>query len=253
MRVAVIGGTGLVGRFTMESLRRGGHDAVGVARSTGVDVTTGAGLDEALADADAVIDVTNTPATDAGEAEEFFGSVSRHLLAAEKRAGVGHHVVLSIVGVDDVGANAHYAGKRRQEQVVTAGSIPFTIVRATQFFEFAEMVVGWTRKGDTAVVPPLLVQPVAAADIGRALADIATSAAQGRTRELAGPERQDLVDMARRTLAVRGQSLTLVPSWSDGPFSVEMAGEVLLPGPDAEIAGTTFDTWLAEGAGQPPA
>ncbi len=253
MRIAVIGGTGLVGRCTMESLERAGHDAVGVARSTGVDVTTGAGLDLALVGVDAVIDVTNTAATEAVAAEEFFGSVSRQLLAAEKRAGVGHHVALSIVGIDDVGGNAHYAGKRRQEQVVTAGPVPFTILRATQFFEFAEMVVGWTRQGDTVVVPPLLVQPVAVTDVGHELADIAAGPAQGRVRELAGPERQDLVDMARRTLAVRGQSITLVPSWSDGPFSAEMAGEVLLPGPDADIAGTTFDSWLAQGAGQPPA
>ncbi|MGH3089387.1 MAG: SDR family oxidoreductase [Rubrobacteraceae bacterium] len=245
MRVAVVGGTGLVGRYTVESLERTGHEAVVVARSRGVDVATGAGLDGALAGVEAVIDVTNKTATDPDVAREFFGATTGQLLAAERRAGVGHHVVLSIVGVDLVEGNAHYAGKRRQEELVEAGSIPFTILRATQFHEFAEMVVGWTREGDVATVPPLLAQPLAASDVGRVLAEIATGPPQGRAPDLAGPETQDLVDMARRALAARGESVRLAPSWREGPFGVEMAGEVLLPGPDARIAPTTFDAWLA--------
>ncbi|MGH3961821.1 MAG: SDR family oxidoreductase [Pseudonocardiaceae bacterium] len=248
MRVAVIGGTGLVGRHTVEALRHAGHDAVVVARSTGTDVVTGAGLDAALAGVDAVIDVTNTTAQDAAAAREFFAASTGHLLAAEQRAGVGHHVVLSIVGVDRVEGTAHIAGKRCQEELVQAGPIPATIVRATQFHEFAAMVVGWTRQGDVATVPPLLVQPVAASDVGQVLAGIATGAPDNRTLELAGPETQDLVDMARRTLAARGQSVRLVPSWRS--FGVEMAGEVLLPGPDAQLAPTTFDAWLAAEAGR---
>jgi uncharacterized protein YbjT (DUF2867 family) len=246
MRIAVVGGTGLVGRYTAEALEREGHEAVVVARSRGVDVATGAGLDGALAGVEAVVDVTNTTATDPAAAREFFGTTTGHLLAAERRAGVAHHVVLSIVGLDLVEGNAHYAGKRRQEKLVEAGSIPFTILRATQFHEFAEMVVGWTRRGDVATVPPLLVQPVAASDVGRVLAEITTAPPQGRAPDLAGPETQDLVDMARRALAARGESIRLVPSWREGPFGVEMAGEVLLPGPDALLAPTTFDAWLAK-------
>ncbi len=245
MRVAVVGGTGLVGRHAAQALRRAGHDAVVVARSTGTDVSTGEGLDAALAGALAVIDVTNTAAQDAEAAREFFATSTGHLLAAEQRTGVGHHVVLSIVGVDRVEGNAHYAGKRRQEELALAGPIPVTILRATQFHEFAGMVVDWTRQGDVATVPPLLVQPVAASDVGQALAEIAVGAPQGRARDFAGPETQDLVDMARRTLAARGHSVRLVPNWRVGPFSVEMAGEVLLPGPDARLAPTTFDAWLA--------
>jgi uncharacterized protein YbjT (DUF2867 family) len=246
MRIAVVGGTGLVGRHTVEALERAGHEVVVVARSRGVDVTTGAGLDEALAGVESVVDVTNTTATVPAAAQEFFGTTTGRLLAAERRAGVGHHVVLSIVGLDLVEGNAHYAGKRRQEELVQAGPVPVTVLRATQFHEFAEMVVGWTRQGDVAIVPPLLVQPVAAADVGRDLAEIATGPPQGRAPDLAGPEPQDLVDMARRTLVARGESVRLVPSWRDGPFGVEMAGEVLLPGPGARLAPTTFDAWLAK-------
>lgn len=246
MRVAVVGGTGLVGRYVTEALTRAGHDAVIIARSHGVDLRSGDGLDQALAGVEAVIDVTNSTDSDPDKVRAFFGAATGNLLAAERRAGVGHHVVLSIVGVDLVEGNAHYAGKRHQEALVEAGDVPSTILRATQFHEFAEMVVSWTRRGDVATLPPLLVQPVAAADVGTILAEIATGPPQGRARDLAGPEPQDLVDMARRALAARGESIRLVPSWRGGPFSVEMAGEVLLPGPDARLAPTTFDAWLAQ-------
>jgi uncharacterized protein YbjT (DUF2867 family) len=151
--------------------------------------------------------------------------------------------VLSIAGVDRVEGNGHYAGKRLQEQLVADGPIGATIVRATQFYEFAAMVVSWTRRGDVAAVPPLLVQPAAAADVGDMLAKAVLDGLAG-TIEVAGPEPQDLVDVARRTLAARGQSLRLIPTWR-GPFGMEMAGEVLLPGPGAVIAPTTFEQWLA--------
>jgi len=229
-----------------EALTRAGHDAVIIARSHGVDLRSGDGLDQALAGVEAVIDVTNSTDSVPDKVRAFFGAATGNLLAAERRAGVGHHVVLSIVGVDLVQGNAHYAGKRHQEALVEAGDVPSTILRATQFHEFAEMVVSWTRRGDVATLPPLLVQPVAAADVGTILAEIATGSPQGRARDLAGPEPQDLVDMARRALAARGESIRLVPSWRNGPFNVEMAGEVLLPGPDARLAPTTFDAWLAQ-------
>lgn len=245
MRVAVVGGTGLVGRYTVEALEQAGHDAVVVARSQGVDLTTRAGLDDALAGIEAVVDVTNPAETEPGLAREFFGTTTGNLLAAEERAGVDHHVLLSIVGIDGVEGNGHYVGKRHQEELVETGSVPYTILRATQFHEFAGMVAGWTRQGDSAIVPPLLVQPVAASDVGQVLAEIATGPAQGRAPELAGPETQDFVDMARRTLAARGESIRLVPRWGDGPFSAEMAGEALLPSTEAQLAPTTFDAWLA--------
>jgi uncharacterized protein YbjT (DUF2867 family) len=197
-----------------------------------------------LAGADAVIDVTNVAAMDAEAVRAFFGRATRNLLAAEARAGVGHHVVLSIASLERVPGNPHFAGKLLQEQLVLAGEVAATVLRATQFFEFARMVVGWTLREGIAVVPPLLVQPVAARDVGTALAAAAVGTAQGLAADLAGPETQDLVDMARRTLAARGEQIRLVPSW-DGPFGVEMAGDVLLPAPGASIAPTRFDDWLA--------
>lgn len=251
MRIAIAGGTGLVGRYTVEALEQSGHEVVVMARSKGVDLLTGDGLDEALNGVEAVIDVTNSTETDPAATRAFFDATTRHLLEAEQRAGVRHHVVLSIVGVDLVEGNAHYAGKRRQEELVENGPVPSTIQRATQFHEFAEMVAGWTRQGDIATLPPLLVQPVAAVDVAQVLAEIATGPSQGRAPDLAGPEPQDLVDMARRTLAARGESIRLIPSWSGTPFTVEMAGDVLLPGPGARIAPTTFDAWLEQQRTQP--
>jgi uncharacterized protein YbjT (DUF2867 family) len=246
MRIAVAGGTGLAGRHVVDALRASGHEAIVLSRSQGLDLERGTGLDEALAGVDAVVDATNTPAIDPDETRAFFGAVTGNLLAAEARAGVRHHIALSIVGVDRVTGNAHYVGKRHQEELIEAGAIPFTIQRATQFHEFAEMVAGWTTADGVATVPPLLVQPVAAADVGVVLAEIAVGAPQGRASDLAGPRFEDLVDMARRTLAARGSDVRVQASWQNGPLGVEMAGEVLLAPADARIATTTFDDWLAQ-------
>jgi uncharacterized protein YbjT (DUF2867 family) len=244
VRVAVAGGTGLAGRHTVEALRDAGHDPVVLARSAGVDLTTGRGLADALVGVDAVIDAINTPTSSPAQARRFFTATTGQLLAAEHHAGVRHHVVLSIVGVDRIEGNAHYAGKRAQERAALAGPVPATVLRATQFFDYAAMVVGWTRQGQVARVPPLLLQPVAVADVADVLVQVAVGAPQNGVIELAGPEPQDLVDMVRRLLAARGESLRLLPGWG-GRFGVELAGEVLLPGPDAQIAPTTFETWLA--------
>ena len=192
LRVAVAGGTGLVGRHVVEGLQRRGHEAAVLTRGRGVDLETGDGLADALRGVAAVVDATNTPAAGPDEARAFFGAVTSNLLAAEQEAGVRHHVVLSIVGVDRVEGNGHYAGKRRQEELALAGPVAATVVRATQFHEFAAMVVSWTRRGDVATVPPLLVQPAAAADVGDALAAAVLGDPAGVT-EVAGPEPQDLV------------------------------------------------------------
>jgi uncharacterized protein YbjT (DUF2867 family) len=228
----------------MGAVRRFGHEPVAIARATGVDVLTGAGLADALAGSDAVVDVLNMPANDADEARAVFGAATRRLLDAERQAGVEHHVLLSILALDRVDGNAHHAGKRAQEELLLAHGVAATVLRAAHFHEFAGMVVGWTRRDGVAIVPPLLVQPVAASDVGEALAELAIGPAGRGTIDLAGPEPQDLVDMARRTLAARGEAIRVVPSWQ-GPFGVEMAGEILLPGSDARLARTTFDEWLA--------
>ncbi|GIF50807.1 uncharacterized protein YbjT (DUF2867 family) [Asanoa ferruginea] len=243
MRIAVAGATGNIGALTVARLERDGHDVVRVSRAQGVDVFTGAGLDQALTGVDAVVDVTNGPATDHAETVAWFGTATRNLLAAEHRAGVRHHVLLSIVGVDRVEGNAHYAGKREQERLVEAGPVPWTIVPATQFHDFAAMVASWTERDGVAPIAPLLVQPIAPADVADVLAEIAVGEPQGRYTDVAGPEPQDLVDMARRTNEARGHQVKLVPTWS-AIFDPAMAGPVLLPSEGARIAPTTFDEWL---------
>jgi uncharacterized protein YbjT (DUF2867 family) len=244
MKIAVAGGTGLTGRFTVSALRSAGHEVVAIARSAGVDVLTGAGLDAALDGVDAVIDVLSTPAADVAGAEEFFGTTSANLLAAERRAGVAHHVALSIVVIDRAPPESgHYAGKRRQEAVVKAGGVPFSIVRATQYYEFAEMVAGWTRADDTVYVSPVLLQPVAARDTGDVLAEVAAGAPVG-TIELAGPDVHDFVDLTRRVLTAHGDSTRIIPSWHRGSMGLEYAGDILLPGPHARIGPMSFERWL---------
>ena len=247
MNVVVAGGSGLVGSCVVAALQQRGHAVTVAARSTGVDTVTGVGLDTALLGADTVIDVTNGVGFEPDAARAFFGDSTRRLLAAEACAGVGHHVVLSIEGVDRVENNGHFAGKRVQEQLALDGPVPATVVRSTQFHDFGAMVVSWTRHGDAAVVPPLLIQPVDRRDLAGFLADIATGCPTHGVVSVAGPEPHDLVDMARRTLAARGSCLRLVPSWR-GPFGVEMAGEVLLPGDDACRTLTRFETWLQTSA-----
>ncbi|MEO3806375.1 NAD(P)H-binding protein [Nonomuraea sp. B1E8] len=244
MRIAVAGATGNIGSLTAATLERDGHEVVRISRSLGVDLATGDGLDDVLAGAEAVVDAINAPAAGPEETVAFFGATTRTLLAAGERAGVRHHVLLSIVGIHRVEGNAHYAGKREQERLVAAGPVPWTIVPVTQFHDFAEMVAGWTEQDGVATIAPLLVQPIAPADVAGVLAELAAGEPRGRYADVAGPEPQDLVDMARRTHEARGRTVRLVPTWS-GIFGPAMAGDVLLPGEGAHIAPTTFDDWLA--------
>jgi uncharacterized protein YbjT (DUF2867 family) len=245
MRIAIAGATGNIGALTVAALERDRHDVVRISRSLGVDLSTGDGLDDALAGVEAVVDVTNGPAADRAETVAYFGTATRNLLAAEERAGVRHHVLLSIAGIDRIEGNAHYAGKREQERLVAAGPVPWTTVPATQFHDFAAMVASWTEQDGVATIAPALVQPVAPADVADVLTEIAAGEPQGRYVDVAGPEPQDLVDMARRTNEARGRAVKLVPTWST-VFGPAMSGNVLLPGEGARIAPTTFDEWLAE-------
>ncbi|SBS77384.1 Secreted protein [uncultured Mycobacterium sp.] len=248
MRIAVAGATGNIGARTVAAFERDGHDVVRISRSLGVDLITGEGVDAALAGVDAVIDAISAPPIGPDETREYFATTTTNLLESEQRAGVRHHVLLSIVGIHKIdGGTAHYEGKREQERLVEAGQVPWTIVPATQFHDFAAMAASWTERDGVALIAPLLVQPIAPDDIAEVLAEVALGAPQGRYVDVAGPETQDLVDMARRTHAVLGHSVRLVPTWS-GPLRQELAGDVLLPGDGARIAPTTFEQWLAAGA-----
>jgi uncharacterized protein YbjT (DUF2867 family) len=184
---------------------------------------------------------------DHDETLAYFGTTTRNLLAAEARAAVGHHVLLSIVGIDRVEGNAHYSGKREQERLVAEGPVPWTIVPATQFFDFAELAVDWAESDGVAKIAPLLIQPIAPDDIAAILAEVSVGEPQGRYADVAGPDPQDLVDMARRTLQLRGRAVKLVPTWS-AMFDETMSGNVMMPGERVRIAPTTFEDWLAADA-----
>src|SRR5438105_2519967 len=196
MRIAVIGGSGLVGRAVVGVLERDGHEGVTVSRSAGVNVISGDGLEAAVLGCHAVIDVLNPVENEGDAPRRFFTEATHSLLVAERAAGVPHHVVLSIVGVDRIRHNPHFVGKQHQERLARSGPIPATIVRATQFHDFAGMVASWTRNGDgTAFVPPLLVQPIDVGDVAETLVEVALGRPRGTAPlEVAGPEQHDLVD-----------------------------------------------------------
>ena len=226
MRVAVAGGTGLTGRHVVDRLTSGGHEPVVLSRSSGVDLVTGAGLAAALAGVDAVIDVSNVTTTRRAVAERFFTAATTHLRDAAAAAGVGHYVLLSIVGVDRVDLG-YYAGKRRQEQLLAAGRVPWTVLRATQFHEFAEQVLERLR-GPVAVIPAMRSRPVAVAEVADALVEaVITGPVDGYATELAGPEVLWLADMARLVLRQRGQGRAGRPA-RQGPrvLSVPLPGRV---------------------------
>ncbi|GAB3884768.1 SDR family oxidoreductase [Kibdelosporangium lantanae] len=243
MRIAVAGATGNIGTLTVAALERAGHTVTRISRSLGVDLLTGDGLDAVLAGVDAVVDASSAPPMDDTETVAYFRATTENLLAAERRSGVRHHVLLSIAGVHRIHGNGHYAGKREQERLVAAGPVPWTIVPATEFHDFPAMAAGWTERDGVATVAPVLIQPIAPADVADVLAEIATGEPRGHYRDVAGPDPQDTVDMARRTHQAQGRDVKLVPTW-DGLFGTEWAGNVRLPGENARIMPTTFDDWL---------
>ncbi|GAA4807433.1 SDR family oxidoreductase [Nocardioides caeni] len=243
MRIAVAGGTGLVGRMVVDEVRRAGGEPVVMARSTGVDLTTGEGLDAALAGVEVVIDVSNVETMSAKRAIAFFESATTHLLAAGERAGVRHHVALSIVGCDVVDMG-YYLGKRRQEDLVAAGPVPWTVLRATQFHEFAGQMVDRSPR-PFALALRMLTQPVAASDVATALVACALGEPAGRAADLAGPRPERLDRLVRRELRRRGARRLAVPVPMAGRVGRQVRGGGLLPGDGASLAAETFDDWLA--------
>lgn len=243
MRIAVAGGTGVVGRHVVEAARARGHDVVVMARSRGVDLVTGHGLEGALDGVEAVVDATNVTDLRRKVASAFFEATTRTLLAGEERAGVRHHVLLSIVGVDRVEGYGYYQGKLAQERLVRAGRVPWTILRATQFHEFpAQLLAGVP--GPLAVVPHMRSQPVAAREVGEHLVRLAEGPALGMAPELAGPREEQVVDMARRLVRARGLRRWVVPV-SLPKAGPAMRGGALLPDADGPRGRITFDEWLA--------
>lgn len=239
MRVAVAGGTGVVGRHVVSALTDGGSDVVVLARSRGIDLTTGQGVEAALAGVDTVIDVSNVTTMRRSTSEQFFETVTRRLLAAGEQAGVRHHVVLSIVGADRVDYG-YYFGKRRQEALALAGPVPASVLRATQFHEFAERFVG---RLPVAAVPQMRCQPIAAREAAAALVALAAGAAVGLAPELAGPREEQLPDMVRELARRRGVRRMVVPLRVPGAAARDMAGPALLPTGPGPRGQQTFAEW----------
>jgi uncharacterized protein YbjT (DUF2867 family) len=242
MKIAVIGGTGLIGSQVARMLNEAGHEAVPHSPSTGIDLLTGAGLAEALQGADVVVNLTNSPTFDEAS-PAFFQTTMDNLLAAAKDAGVGHAVILSIVGVEQVALD-YYRAKTLQEDVLKAGPVPYSIVRSTQFYEFMDSVMSWTSDEHTVRLPATRVQPIASADIARAVADVAAGAPLQGTRNVAGPEVFTLDELGKITLDARGDQRTVVVDDTAGMFAA-VKGDALIDGGDAVIAKTTYREWLA--------
>lgn len=236
MKIAVAGGTGVVGRHVVDVARERGYDVVVLARAEGVDLTTGAGLAERLAGVDAVVDVTSVRTQKREESEAFFGGVTRHL----QEAGAAHIVALSIIGIDDVDTG-YYAGKRHQERTLAEGDAPWSVLRATQFHEFAEQALYFVRIGPFSLVPRMLSQPVAAREVAEALVGLAEAGPSGRVPDLAGPERHDMVDLSRRVAGGR----RVVPLRVPGAAGKAMRSGALCPTSDGPRGLITFDDWLA--------
>lgn len=243
MRIAIAGGTGTVGRLVTREAERRGHDAVVLARSVGVDLVTGEGLDGALDGADAVIDTTSIGTLRAKDATAFFRAASGALLAAAAQAGVGHALLLSIVGIDRI-PHGYYAGKLAQEEEYARSGVPVSLVRATQFHEFAGQVAAQARFGPVQLAPRARVQPIAADDVATHLVSLAEGEPQGRSRDIAGPREERLSEMVReweRHAGRRG------PVWAIDLPSAQMRGMrrgLALPGPDALVLGPRFSDWL---------
>jgi uncharacterized protein YbjT (DUF2867 family) len=248
MKIVVIGGTGLIGSKLVTNLREQGHDPLAASPDTGVNTLTGEGLAEALEGAQVAVDVANAPAWDDAAVLEFFQTSSGNLLAAEEAAGVGHHVVLSIVGTDRLPESGYFRAKVAQEEAVKAATIPYTILRATQFFEFIGRIVDAGTDGNTVRLSPALVHPGAADDVAAALADVAVSAPVNGTVELAGPEAFRLDELARRFLSARNDPREVTADVHARYFGAELDDQSLTPGSDARLAPTRFEDWLRQSA-----
>jgi uncharacterized protein YbjT (DUF2867 family) len=255
-KIAVAGATGRVGRHIVDVLEEAGHDVVPMSRSTGVDVVTGEGLSQALVGVDCIVDAASWPSNEQKPATEFFIAASRNLQEEGERAGVQRIVVVSIIGADRA-TTGYIASKVPHERAMQSGPIPVSILRAAQFHDFVPLFLEWGRQGDVIYVPHMRTQPVAARTVAEALAELATGStpapepSAGTIPEIAGPREESLVDMAELLAARRGDSVRIEEvSDPDDPEQALYASGALLPGPDAVLAGPTFEQWLAQSSNQ---
>jgi len=245
MKIVVIGGSGRVGSNVVRRLESQGHEAVPAAPNTGVDTITGTGLAEVMAGADVVVDVANAPAWDDDAVLEFFTTSTRNVLAAERAAGVGHHLAVSIVGADRLPESGYLRAKVAQEAAIEIGPIPYTILRSTQFFEFLPQIAEEGHEGDRVRLSTGLMQLVAVDDVAATVAELATDTPAGGRVELGGPEALGIDDWARRLFALTGDDRTVVSDPHARYFGTELEGGELTPGDGARIGAIGFDAWFA--------
>jgi uncharacterized protein YbjT (DUF2867 family) len=246
MKIVVMGGTGLIGSKLVEKLREAGHEPLAASPDSGVDALTGEGLTEALEAAGVVVDVLNAPNWSDAAVLEFFQTSTRNILAADATVGVSHHVALSVVGTDRLPDSGYFRAKLAQEKAIKGAAVPYTIVRATQFFEFIGRVADSNTDGQTVRVPPVLVQPEAADDVAAALAVAAVGAPVNGVVELAGPERFRFDELTRRVLSANGDARRVTADRSARYFGATLDDRSLIPGDDASIAPTRLEDWLGQ-------
>jgi uncharacterized protein YbjT (DUF2867 family) len=245
MKIVVVGGTGLIGSKLVSNLRRRGHEVAAAAPSSGVNTITGEGLAEALAGAQVVVDVANSPSFEDKAVLEFFETSGRNLLAAEAAAGVGHHVALSVVGADRLPDSGYMRAKVAQEKLIKTAKIPYTIVRATQFFEFVGGIAESATEGQSVRLPSALMQPIVSDDVAAALADVAAGEPRNATIELAGPEPIRMDELVRRFLGAKRDARTVTTDARARYFGAELNDRSLTPGANPRIGPTRFGDWLA--------
>jgi len=245
MKVVVIGGTGLIGSKLVVKLREHGHEAVAASPETGVNTITGAGLAQALSGSDVVVDVSNSPSFEEPVAKPFFETSTRNLLAAEGVAGVKHHVALSVVGTDRLLESGYFRAKLAQERLIQQSTVPYSIVHATQFFEFVRMIAGVSMQDDSVHLPPVLVQPMAAEDVAAAVGSVAVGKPINGMVEVAGPEEMTLDAFVRKGLEAIKDPRKVVTDARALYFGIHVTERTLLPGSEGRRSKTTFEQWLA--------
>jgi uncharacterized protein YbjT (DUF2867 family) len=245
MKIVVIGGTGLIGSKLIARLTEHGHEGVAAAPNTGVNTLTGEGLAEVLVGADVVVDVSNSPSFADADVLDFFTRSTGNLLEAEKAAGVGHHVALSIVGTDRLPASGYLRAKVAQEQLIRDGGVPFSIVHATQFYEFTAAIAQAATVGDEVHLSTGYFQPMAADDVVAALGPITVGEPLGRIQEIGGPAKVRMSDFVAAALTAQGDPRTVVADPAATYFGAVLSGDELVPGPDARLFTTTYDEWRA--------
>jgi uncharacterized protein YbjT (DUF2867 family) len=244
MKIVVIGGTGLIGSKVVAKLQQKGHQVMAAAPSTGVNTITGEGLTEAFAGADVVVDLANSPSFEDGPAMDFFQTAGRNIIAAEAAAGVGHHVALSVVGTDRLQGSGYFRAKLAQETLIKNSPIPYTLVHATQFFEFVRAIAQFSTQGDTVRLPHALFQPMAAEDVAAAVADVALAAPLNCTTETAGPESFHLDELVGRVLAYDKDPRKVIMDPNALYYGVKVDDQMLRPGPNPRLGAIKFDWWL---------